>query len=444
MTIANDIKRLWDLLCSIETLYQETLMNDLRLSEKLKDCEEKSPNKPPFAINYLEYYNSPEPVTSRIIRHIFAYTYNGHHLFFESFAKTFLQKAGFNMDWIDTPVIDKDHEYKGIDILIRDKHYAIIIENKLKGAQFQLNQLARYIATMRKEGYSDDQIFVVVLPKDDVNNDDLYDSVWKLPKDWQCTNSSRKCRVDSCTCWCDNKDYKRKAHCEKCESLKESFRKRTLFIHKELSEWLYNCIENNTVCMPEEELHKQYVLKSAVLQFVDFLNFLYKTRENNKYKMDINKFLIEQLKLNSLDITEQLSLVEDKQKDVNELAEQLDSLYWTKIKEYITYIGNKYKVHLVYDDNDGRYFHYEIKYNGKKIKIVLGNEDGDYCEINSHTKLPESIKNDFEIAEELNAENNTNCAIWRYGDSYGNSYKESLLRFDRVLGRLLDIINDAK
>ena len=36
------------------------------------------------------------------------------------------------MDWIDTPVIDKDHEYKGIDILIRDKHYAIIIENKLK------------------------------------------------------------------------------------------------------------------------------------------------------------------------------------------------------------------------------------------------------------------------------------------------------------------------
>ena len=196
--------------------------------------------------------------------------------------------------------------------------------------------------------------------------------------------------------------------------------------------------------MPEEELHKQYVLKSAVLQFVDFLNFLYKTRENNKYKMDINKFLIEQLKLNSLDITEQLSLVEDKQKDVNELAEQLDSLYWTKIKEYITYIGNKYKVHLVYDDNDGRYFHYEINYNGKKIKIVLGSEDGDYCEINSHTKLPESIKNDFEIAEELNAENNTNCAIWRYGDSYGNSYKESLLRFDRVLGRLLDIINDAK
>ena len=342
------------------------------------------------------------------------------------------------MDWIDTPVIDKDHEYKGIDILIRDKHYAIIIENKLKGAQFQLNQLARYIATMRKEGYSDDQIFVVVLPKDDVNNDDLYDSVWKLPKDWRSTNTSRKCRVDSYTCWCDNEDYKRKAHCEKCESLKETFRKRTLFIHKELSEWLYNCIENNTVCMPEEELRKQYVLKSAVLQFVDFLNYLYKTRENNKYKMDINKFLSEQLKLNNLDIKEQLSMVEDTQKDVNELVEQLYSLYLLKVKEYVTYIGNKHKVHLVYDDNDGRYFHCEIKYNGKKIKLVLGYESGDYCEINSQNKLPELIKNDFEIAEELNDKNNDNYAIWKY-----DSHKESLLRFERVLERLLDIINEC-
>lgn len=443
MTTANNIKRIWNLLSSIEVLYTETLLDDLRLSEKLKDCEEKSPNKPPFAINYLEYYNSPEPVTSWIIRHIFAYTYNGHHLFFESFAKTFLQKAGFNMDWIDTPVIDKDHEYKGIDILIRDKHYAIIIENKLKGAQFQLNQLARYIATMRKEGYSDDQIFVVVLPKDDVNNDDLDDSVWQLPKDWQCTNSSRKCRVDSYTCWCDNEDFKRKAHCEKCESLKESFRKRTLFIHKELSEWLYNCIENNTVCMPEEELHKQYVLKSAVLQFIDFLNFLYKTRENNKYKMDINKFLSEQLKLNNLDIKEQLSMVEDKQKDVNELAEQLDSLYWTKIKEYITYIGNKYKVHLDKDDGD-YYFHCELKYESTPFWVVLGYENSekkDFCQIESKTRssLPNYIKNDFEIAEELNDKKNTNRIIWKY-----DSYKESLLRFERVLERLIDIINDAK
>jgi len=438
MTKANDIKRIWNLLSSIEVLYTETLLDDLRLSEELKDCEEKSPNKPPFAINYLEYYDSQEPVTSWILRHIFAYTYNGHHLFFESFAKTFLQRIGFKTDWIDAPVIDKDHEYKGIDILIRGKQYAIIIENKLKGAPFQPNQLARYIATMRKEGYLDDRIFVVVLPKDDIDNDDLYNSVWQLPKDWQCTNSSRKCRVDSCKCWCDNEDYKRKAHCEKCESLKETFRKRTLFIHKELSEWLYNCIENNTVCMPEEELRKQYVLKSAVLQFVDFLNYLYKTRENNKYKMDINKFLSEQLKLNNLDIKEQLSMVEDTQKDVNELVEQLDSLYLLKVKEYITYIGNKHKVHLVYDDNDGRYFHCEIKYNGKKIKLVLGYKSGDYCEINSQNKLPELIKNDFEIAEELNDKNNDNYAIWKY-----DSHKESLLRFERVLERLLDIINEC-
>lgn len=131
-------------------------------------------------------------------------------------------------------------------------------------------------------------------------------------------------------------------------------------------------------------------------------------------------------------------MVEDTQKDVNELVEQLYSLYLLKVKEYVTYIGNKHKVHLVYDDNDGRYFHCEIKYNGKKIKLVLGYESGDYCEINSQNKLPELIKNDFEIAEELNDKNNDNYAIWKY-----DSHKESLLRFERVLERLLDIINEC-
>lgn len=433
------ISSIWNLVGSVESYTLQTYQDALCLSDRLMNCEENSPNKPPFAINYLEYYDSREPVTSWIIRHIFAYSFHGHHLYFESFAKAFLSRIGFNPDWITSPIIEKEHEYKGIDILVRDKQYAIIIENKLKGADFQLNQLARYIATMRNEGYSHDQIFVVVLPKEDISNDDLNDSVWKLPKDWLSTSQSRKCRIDSHKCWCDQCGYTAKALCTKCEPLKDIFESRTLFIYKELSEWLYSCVENNSVGLPEEEYCKQYVLRSASLQFVDFLNYIYNTRENDKYKMDIQKFLSEQLKLNDHALIEQLSLVEEKKDIVDELSEQLDSLYWSKVNDYIAEIGNKYQVHIVRNDCNEIYFHYDMKICGKSLTLSI-DFDTDakdfFCQIETtgRNKIPDVVKNDFDIAEELNDKANRNDCIWKY-----DSYKNSLLRFERVLERLLDI-----
>ena len=442
MANLKDIKNTENLVESVESRTLQTCQEVLCLSDGLMECEEESPNKPPFSINYLEYYDSHEPVTSWIIRHIFAYSYNGRLPYFELFAKTFLQDIGFKPEWIDTPIIDKDHEYKSIDILIRDKQYAVIIENKLKGAAFQLNQLARYIATMREEGYTDEQIFVVVLPKYDIDNNDLSTSVWRLPKDWKSTNQSRKCRVDSHICWCDSEGYRPKAHCKKCESLKELFECRTLFIHKEFSTWLYECIDNNTVGLPEDELRKQYVLKSATLQFVDFLNAIYQTRENDKYKMDIKEFFSEQLKLEGHDIAEQLSLVESKKEDVDELVSQLDSFYWSKIEEYISDIEHRHNVQLVHDDNNKFYFHYDFRLERKNIKLSLGYEDGsNFCQIeaNGRLRIPEIIKNDSEISEELNDKNNNNNCIRRW-----DSYKESLLRFDRILGRLIEFQNNDK
>lgn len=441
MVNAKKIIQTLNMVGTIESYGLQTYLETLCLSDKLQDCEEKSPNKAPFAINYLEYYDSREPVTSWILRHIFAYTYNDRHPFFESFAKYFLQRIGFNIDWIESPVINKDHEYKGIDVLIRDNQYAIIIENKLKGADFQLNQLARYIATMRLEGYSDNQIFVVVLPKDDISNNNLRDSVWNLPKDWQSTSQARKCRVDCTMCWCDCEDYIPKKHCEKCEPLRKNFERHTLFIRKELSDWLYDIIIDNKLGIPNEEFRKQYVLISAALQFVDFLNYLYKTRENDKFKMDIQKFLSEQLKLKDFDIIKQLSLVEHKKSDVEELVSQLDSLYWSKIDEFISEIGKKYKVHVVREENADYYFHCEITMDDKSFILSLGYVDGYYCQIEakSRKRLPDLIINDFEISEELNEGENRNRCIWRY-----DTYKESLLRFDRVLGRILDIRDDMQ
>ena len=427
------------MISSVDSYYSQTLKYTLKLSEQLQECEEKSPNKPPFAINFLEHSKTRETFTSWIIRHIFAYTYNGHHPFFKSFASTFLQDIGFKMEWIDAPLIDKDHEYKNIDILVRDKRYAIIIENKLKGAPFQPNQLARYIAKMSNEGFSYEQIFVVVLPGIKCSNENLPASAWNLPKDWMSPDSKRKCRIAQNSCWCDSENYQPERHCSHCRPLKETFHNRTLFIHKEFSEWLYSCVVNNTLDLPQEELCKQYVLTSAVLQFIDYLNSLYQTRENNKYKMDIQNFLSEQMKLGEVAINEQLSLLEDKKKDVEDLGKRLDELYNTKLKEYINKMCERYHIHVKYDDNNYRYFHYDFNFDGIIVKVVLDydkDEKSDYCQIETRQrrKIPLIIRNDFDIFEELNDVDNRNDCIWRY-----DSYKESLLRFDRVIGKLFDL-----
>lgn len=436
----NNIKDTCQLLQDIDAhivhVYNETMC----MSEGLKQCMIQSPNKPPFSINFLEYCNCRETMTSWIIRHLFAYTYNGHHPFFESFASTFLQRIGFDMKWIESPCIDKDHEYKGVDILIRDKQYAIIIENKLKGADFQINQLARYIATMRKEGYTDKQIYIIILPKDDITSDDLRISVWNLPYDWQSTTiQNRKCKINNYSCWCDRLDYTPKVYCRECEPMKNMFVNHTLFIHSEFACWLFDCVSKNTLKLSEEELEKQYVLVSASLQFVDYLNFIYNNRENHKLKMEIQKFLCDQLKLDDIEgLLDQIELIEDKKKDADKLVNELDDLYWRKIKEYISSIGRKYQVHIIEDEKYENYFHCELNFQGEVLKVILNNEGQDYCQIEtrSRRRIPEAIKNDFEISEELNDQRGMKNAIWKY-----DSYKESLLRFDRVLGRLLDIIN---
>ena len=226
----------------------------------------------------------------------------------------------------------------------------------------------------------------------------------------------------------------------KCEPLRAKFEKQTLFVHKELSDWLYDCVINNSLGISKEEISKQYVLVSAVLQFVDYLNCLYETRENDKFKMDIQNFLSEQLKLNNnIDIVEQISLIENKQNEVEELTTQLETLYQRKVKEFIFDRGKHYNVHIVLEENQAYYFHCEIIIDTKTIIVSLNYENNFYCQIEtkSQRRLPDCIINDFEITEELNDKDNTSNCIWKYDE-----YLESLLRFDRVLRRLFEIKNN--
>ena len=103
--------------------------------------------------------------------------------------------------------------------------------------------------------------------------------------------------------------------------------------------------------------------------------------------------------------------------------------------------GNKYHIHLIFEENDEYHFSCKIDFEGTAVNVMLGNDqdgEGDYCQIETkqRKKIPEIIRKDFDISEELNDKDIRADCIWKY-----DSYTESLKRFDKVLGRLFDLKN---
>ena len=137
----------------------------LSLSDVVQRLICTSPNRPITEINFIEFFNPNEPDTSCLFEMLFSYK-NGDedYQLFQSFADRFLSALGFDISKIKHPKILR--EYKHIDLLIKeDGKYAVIFENKLKGACFQRNQLARYIQIMKNQGYADEDIFIVLFPQ---------------------------------------------------------------------------------------------------------------------------------------------------------------------------------------------------------------------------------------------------------------------------------------
>lgn len=293
----------------------------LSIADELKDLIDESELKPLYGINLLDFFNPKEPTTSEILENILSYQDNNGYVLLNSFCETFLSSCGFDSRQISDP--DILSEKKGrMDLRItEEERYAIIFENKLKGADFQRNQIARYIQTILSEGFSIEQIFIVILPLYD--NVYIRPSVWRLPCDYNKTsNSERKCGIiDDKQCWCDvphrNFTKSELSHCDKCEKdWKNIFNPHTVIITRDLSEWL---IESEKL-IPKRELN----IRSAILQFADYLNGLYNNRIDQKLNKMITQFLREKLELDtSIASWRKLN---NRINEVNELVNGLESL----------------------------------------------------------------------------------------------------------------------
>ena len=141
-----------------------------RISKLINDEKQKQP----YPINVLSESYPDENANSRILAMLFRYTIYGEHTVFNSF-KSMLnemlnsgKREVININnpeiYVEAPTSDK----RRIDILVKDNNSknAIIIENKIWGANDQSKQIDDYITHVHSLGYALNNIFVIYLTSD--------------------------------------------------------------------------------------------------------------------------------------------------------------------------------------------------------------------------------------------------------------------------------------
>lgn len=305
--------------------YKE-LEKNIEYCDNIADIKSRIKDEGITEINILNELNVDEPDTSLVFASILKSKKN---VVLSKFINDYLSKVGFDYE-IKRPVITAEKKYR-IDILIEDKDYAIIIENKLLGAVYQRNQLSRYIKRIENEGYRPEQIFIVIIPS--YYTDDYLDkircSVWKLPHDWELPNNQRECAwYDDYCCQCDNSlniEYEKK-NCHKpgknCINYKNLYKERTVVIDNSFSDWLIESSE----CIDKKEI----LLYSALLQFSDYIKIEYNQKQSDEYIMKMKEFLRSKLvkdnKKNEINwkiVVEKISQLDDMKSGLEALQQEI-------------------------------------------------------------------------------------------------------------------------
>jgi hypothetical protein len=129
-----------------------------------------------FLMNLVMAGGMKETAHSRLLWKILSHKADGTYPILESFYNKLL---GFNLT-VKEPKITRETGH--IDILVQDREYVLIIENKRHNAHDQPNQLARYISFVRK-WHALEKIYICYLSGDGGKEPD--ENSWKNPEDQQ-------------------------------------------------------------------------------------------------------------------------------------------------------------------------------------------------------------------------------------------------------------------
>lgn len=355
----------------------------IEYAEEAYRLSEREEYKPLYEdSNFLELANPDEPHTSKMIAAMLNYEQNGERILFKSFVRRFLSPIGLKEEWIKNPKIKPERD--NMDIRVLDDKYAILFESKLKGADFQRNQLGRYIYKLdgkQENGkeYNENSIFIVLIPGH-ISNDfinEIYKSVWRCPQDF--ANPICAINGNQTTCWCDAEETIEKckdAQCDKCTEYLQSYLPHTIAIDEQFAEWILSAVG-----LVES---RQTLLISSMKLFADYIKILYNINYPNKLIMEIKNYLEKAIFKDGLSAGDKLEIAEQKLSNVDAVQEAFKSLI-AELKVdawYDILIKDCPKVRKDKDkdkNNIGVYFLVKVAINGKEEYVDIGcwNGNGD-------------------------------------------------------------------
>lgn len=289
----------------MKNMSNERMQEVFTLVKDINDFVNAKKKNLPYNINVIDELHANENAHSRILRKLLQYqdSFYRYRILESLLHYISLLEGKEKFAKIDIQKPDITSEKERIDLWIRDNStkYAIILENKIKGAIDQDAQLARYIQSTRQSGFKDDNIYVIYLPSDE---HEPADYSWKY----------------------NNKDYK------------EFFKDRyvNLSFKSHILPWLKEEILPN--CIIKEEL-----LISAIKQYIDHLEGLFWMRPSQK-KMIMDKELLKCIGLNTdLSFAEQYHEFDKKLTELNTAKEMLNSYRQNEVDKLMKNFTQKTK-----------------------------------------------------------------------------------------------------
>jgi hypothetical protein len=276
-------------------------MDDKHLLKLAKEISEIIDRNRVYNANIITELHANENAHSRILRMFLQYDDGKkEYPILSKFLEIPKVKKIFGNKGVKNPVFSNEQER--IDVLIEEPgSFAVIVENKIKGATDQERQLERYIESVNAHGVPYDNIYAIYLT----------DSGDKEVSDVSFTDVAKECLG-----YKDENDMGR--------FVPMNYRYDILpWLEKEV---LPNCIE------------KEELLISALKQYIDYLKCMFGIIENEEQKTLIMEKLKKELDINGEDIfalDKYLKTIEELECLKNRVVELKKDLVVNWVEEYI-------------------------------------------------------------------------------------------------------------
>ncbi len=263
---------------------EQQLSDLLNFASEFSSIKEEEQKKLPFHLNLVDQLHINENAHSRILMHLLSYKNdNGKYVFLTSLIDLIKEKQSgdFGKITIESPQITQEKER--IDLWVRDNDYAIIFENKIYNAADQDAQISRYI-NKTKEGlrnYIEEDIYVVYLSQ-----------------------------------------YPKEPELQSWGDYKNSFRSRyvNLSYCYDILPWLKDKILPNIN-------HKELFLQTAIIQYIDYLEGLFKIRNIDKpMNKGLNRIIEEHFELIGEKVETKAKNLYENIQHVKDILYQMDAL----------------------------------------------------------------------------------------------------------------------